>query len=132
MDVLSNLGSYFSQFNIPLTVSVISKLTKWPNLQSLGHDAMLTDLSQNFHGIKDAKVQFATHAAANPAQLAQAYAAIQPMILLNAETAKLLSDDPVLGPVGPAVSSIGNLGAVFSISASSLTGGTAAISKLVT
>src|ERR1017187_3001645 len=86
MDVLSNLGGYFNQFNTPLNVSVISKLTKWPNLQSLGHDSMLFDLIQNFHGIKDAKIQFATHTAGNPAQLTAAYAGIKAMILLNAET----------------------------------------------
>ena len=132
MDVLSNLGGYFSQFNTPLNVSVISKLTKWPKLQSLGHDSMLSDLSQNFHGIKDAKIQFATHTAGNPAQLTTAYAGIKAMILLNAETNKLLTTDPTLGPVGPAVTNIGNLGATFSIPTSSLQGGTSAIAQLVT
>jgi hypothetical protein len=45
VDVSSNLGDYYAQFNLPIDVTAIDKLTKWPNLQSVGHDAQLKDLT---------------------------------------------------------------------------------------
>lgn len=132
MDILSNLGGYFGQFDKPLTVGVVSKLTKWPDLQSLGHDGMIADLTKNFHGVKDAKIQFAIHTASNLAQLAKPFAAIQGMILLNTEAQKLMTDLPGLGRVGPSIASIGNLGAVFSFSPSSLKTGVSSVAKLLT
>lgn len=131
MEVQNNLGDYFAQFNKPLNVNVISKLTKWTDLQSIGHDAILVHLKNNFYGIKDAKVQFEKYTAGNALQLAKPYQGIQAMILQNAETQKLLSDDDVLGEVGPAVSGISDMGAVFSLPASSLTGGSESVAEQI-
>lgn len=129
MDTSSNLGDYFSQFDRPIDVSAIDKLTKWPNLQSVGHDAQLKDLTSNFHGVVDAKVQFLKHTMANPRQLLRSWNAIMSLVLGNQEVAKLMTVDPVLGNVGKRVLSFPNMGAVFATSPGELKVGVGAVSK---
>jgi hypothetical protein len=129
VDVSSNLGDYYAQFNLPIDVTAIDKLTKWPNLQSVGHDAQLKDLTSNFHGVVDAKVQFLKHTMANPRVLIASWQAIMPMILGNQEVAKLMTIAPVLGNVGKKVLDFPNMGAVFSSSAGELTVGVQAVGQ---
>ena len=121
-DVLDNLGDYFKKFDTPIDVHGISKLTQWPMLQSLGHDANLKDLKNNFHGVKDAKIQFNKHALANWRVLAPSWAAIASMLLGNSEIAKLMTNDPVLGAVGKKVTQFPSFGAVFAVKPGQLKG----------
>lgn len=114
--VADNLGDYFSSFNKPLSVAVISKLTKWPNLQTLGHDANLKDVGRNFHGLSDAKAELQKHDMANPMVLGSAWNAIKPIIGNNAEISKQMIDTSNLGKVGKSVLQYPSMGAVFAVS----------------
>jgi hypothetical protein len=129
MLALPNLGTSLNAYGSPIEVVTIAKLTKWSNLQTLGHDASLKDSSLTFHGLKDARNQWDIYTQGNPNMLSAGWQAIKQMVLQNWEIMKTMVVDPTLGPVGPSVAEIPSMGAVFSGNTSTLGTGSKAVAS---
>lgn len=103
-----------NEFNMPLSVSAMSKLQQFPMLQKLAFNGHLNDLKANFHGLKEFNIQMDLYSSTNPI-LTAAWKAIKHLAPQNLQIAGLLFTDPSLGTVGNLFQSIHNFGRVFSV-----------------
>ena len=115
-DVQNNIATgYLASFEIPIGVSVMSKLTNWQYLQQLGFAGSLSKMSATFHGLGDFSFQMDKYSSTN-AILRAAWKLIQPIVPFNAKVQALMYTDPVLGHVGQDFASLSNFGQVFAVS----------------
>ena len=107
-------AGYLSDFENPLGVSVMSKLTQWPILQQLGYAGSLTHINQNFHGVKDFYDQMTAYSSTH-AILIAAWQAIKQLAPKNPEVLATMFVSPVLGQVGNEFLALSSFGQAFAI-----------------
>lgn len=107
-------ADYASQFDYPITVSMIDKLTNWQELQKLTFAAIEDHIKTNFYGIQDAYKQLDAYSQTHPI-LQRAWSVISSLVPLNAVVQQGMYEDDVMGNVGNELQTIDNFGQVFAI-----------------
>lgn len=130
MSVQNNIATgYLSSFELPIGVSVMSKLTQWKGLQELGFAGNLNHHNLNFHGLKDFKFQLDLYSSTN-FMLKAAFSVIKKLIPNNPILSLLLYPDPALGLVGKQFQGLANFNQVFAVSPTELKTTGAVASKI--
>ena len=94
-------ASVAASYDMPIAVSVIEKLSKFPFLQQLGYNGQLNWLKGGFLGLQDFFDEMTTYSSA--ADILQiAWQLIQPRVPLNLDVQKSLYTTDSMGTVGNA------------------------------
>ena len=94
-------ASVAASYDMPIAVSVIEKLSKFPFLQQLGYNGQLNWLKGGFLGLQDFFDEMTTYSSA--ADILQiAWQLIQPRVPLNLDVQKNLYTTDSMGTVGNA------------------------------
>lgn len=117
-------AQYLQQFNLPLGVSGMQKLSEFPALQQLGYAGQLGSMKQDFHGLADFNQQMAKYSSAS-AILKLAWSLISSIAPNNINIARELFTSPGLGTVGQAFQSIEGFAQVFALTPADLSSPTA-------
>lgn len=112
-------AEYLQQFNLPLGVSGMQKLSEFPTLQQLGYNGQLNSIKADFHGLADFNQQMAKYSSAS-AILEAAWSLISAIAPNNINIARELISSPGLGTVGQMFQSITGFAQIFSLSPSDL------------
>lgn len=102
------------QFNMPLSVSSMTKLQQFPMLQQLSFNGQLSSMNDTFHGVKDFTLQMDLYSSYHPI-LTAAWKLIKGLAPKNPSVTSLLFQDKALGKVGSLFKSIHGFGQVFGI-----------------
>lgn len=112
-------AQYLQQFNLPLGVSGMQKLSEFPALQQLGYAGQLGSMKNDFHGLADFNQQMSKYSSANGI-LEAAWSLISSIAPNNINIARELYTAPGLGTVGQAFQSIEGFAQVFALTPSDL------------
>ncbi len=111
-DSISN--QYLEQFNKSISISVMSKLRKFPMLQELGYNGQLSHLKESFHGLKEFNVHMDMYSNTNII-LKIAWKVIKSLAPKNPFLELKLFFGNALGKVGNLFKSIHNFDKVFAV-----------------
>lgn len=113
--------AYLASFDVPLSITVMSKTQSWPFLQQLGYNAQISYMNQDFHGVKDFCNQMNEYSSTQP-MLTAAWDAIKTLAPSNPSILLEMYVDPTLGQVGNLFLQMAGFGQVFSVLSTSSSG----------
>ena len=118
MGVLQDAGqvSYLADFDKPISIVTMTKLSQWSFQQQLAYNAQLPYIAADFMGLQDVYDQLNIYSSTNII-LSSAWKTIQNTVKLNLNVNKEMYVDPSLGKVGNLFLTIPSFARVFSTSA---------------
>jgi len=116
-------ASVAASYDMPIAVSVIEKLAKFPFLQQLGYNGQLNWLKGGFLGLQDFFDEMTTYSSA--ADILQiAWQLIQPRVPLNLDVQKNLYTTDSMGTVGNAFQQLVGFQQTFAVNPDDLSDST--------
>ena len=116
-------ASVAASYDMPIAVSVIEKLSKFPFLQQLGYNGQLNWLKGGFLGLQDFFDEMTTYSSA--ADILQiAWQLIQPRVPLNLDVQKNLYTTDSMGTVGNAFQQLFGFQQTFAVNPDDLSDST--------
>jgi hypothetical protein len=116
-------ASVAASYDMPIAVSVIEKLSKFPFLQQLGYNGQLNWLKGGFLGLQDFFDEMTTYSSA--ADILQiAWQLIQPRVPLNLDVQKNLYTTDSMGTVGNAFQQLVGFQQTFAVNSDDLSDST--------
>jgi hypothetical protein len=116
-------ASVAASYDMPIAVSVIEKLAKFPFLQQLGYNGQLSWLQGGFLGLQDFFDEMTTYSSA--ADILQiAWQLIQPRVPLNLDVQKNLYTTDSMGTVGNAFQQLVGFQQTFAVNPDDLSDST--------
>ena len=116
-------ASVAASYDMPIAVSVIEKLSKFPFLQQLGYNGQLSWLQGGFLGLQDFFDEMTTYSSA--ADILQiAWQLIQPRVPLNLDVQKNLYTTDSMGTVGNAFQQLVGFQQTFAVNPDDLSDST--------
>ena len=116
-------ASVAAGYDMPIAVSVIEKLSKFPFLQQLGYNGQLNWLKGGFLGLQDFFDEMTTYSSA--ADILQiAWQLIQPRVPLNLDVQKNLYTTDSMGTVGNAFQQLVGFQQTFAVNPDDLSDST--------
>lgn len=112
-----------SDYDRPIAVSVISKLSRFPFLQELGYNGQLGFLQKGFLGLQDYNDQLSLYSSSSPL-LTAAWNLIKPIAPLNLDVQRDLVESDSLGTVGDVFEQVVGFDQVFAVDPSELSSST--------
>ena len=116
-------ASVAASYDMPIAVSVIEKLAKFPFLQQLGYNGQLSWLQGGFLGLQDFFDEMTTYSSA--ADILQiAWQLIQPRVPLNLDVQRNLYTTDSMGTVGNAFQQLVGFQQTFAVNPDDLSDST--------
>ena len=116
-------ASVAASYDMPIAVSVIEKLAKFPFLQQLGYNGQLSWLQGGFLGLQDFFDEMTTYSSAADI-LQAAWQLIQKRVPLNLDVQKSLYTTDSMGTVGNAFQQLVGFQQTFAVSPDDLSDST--------